>query len=500
MPSGREQEVKLGAWGGFVLPDLDGVVDGVTSSRLSVRHLDAVYYDTADLRLARWGVSLRHRTGDADGWTVKLPEGEGGPVMVRREVTFDAPPDNPPPPAVALVRGYSRGAGLTPVARLKTRRSGVELLDAEGHRVAEVVDDEVSVYQGRRLAARFREVEVELGADAPPGLLAAVVACLRAAGAGEAEPVPKVVRALGPKAFAPPEPAPVDVGPDSTVAEAVRGAVAAAAGRIISHDPGVRLGDDPEDVHQARVGTRRLRSDLRTFRPLLDRDWVAGLRDEASWLADLLGGVRDAEVLAERLTRQAANLVKEDAARMNWLLDRLADDREAARARLVEAMNGPRYVAFLQRLVEAAAAPAFVEEADAPARDILPPLVRRPWRRLRKAVQALPPDPADPALHEVRILAKHTRYASEAAAPVVGRKARALAKAVAGLQGVLGDHQDAVVAEEWLRGHLQGAGPGEAMVLGQLIGIQRAEAAACRAAWPDAWHRASAKKLRDWLP
>lgn len=500
MPGGQEREVKLGAWGGFVLPDLGGLLEGVTSSRLPVRLLDAVYYDTADLRLSRWGASLRHRTGDADGWTVKLPEGEQGPVMVRREVTFDAPPGSPPAPAVTLVRGYSRGAALAPVARLKTRRSGVELLDAEGHRVAEVVDDEVTVYQGRRLAARFREVEVELGAQAPPGLLAAVVACLRAAGAGEAEPVPKVVRALGPKAFAPPEPAPVEVGPDSTVADAVRGAVAAAAGRIISHDPGVRLGDDPEDVHQARVGTRRLRSDLRTFRPLLDPEWVAGLRDEARWLADLLGGVRDAEVLAERLTRQRANLVKEDAAQMSWLLDRLADDREVARARLLEAINGPRYVALLQRMVEAAAAPAFVEDTGAAAGEVIPALVRRPWRRLRNAVRALPPDPLDPALHEVRILAKHTRYASEAAAPVVGRKARALAKAVAGLQGVLGDHQDAVVAEEWLRGHLEGAGPAEAMVLGQLIGIQRAEAAGSRAAWPDAWRKASAKGLRHWLP
>jgi CHAD domain-containing protein len=141
----------------------------------------------------------------------------------------------------------------------------------------------------------------------------------------------------------------------------------------------------------------------------------------------------------------------------------------------------------------------FVGEADAAALHSLPALVRRPWRRLQKAVWALPPDPADEALHEVRILAKHSRYASEAAAPVVGKRARALAKAVAGLQGVLGDHQDAVVAEEWLRGHLAGAAPAEAMVLGQLIGIQRAEAAVCRAAWTAAWKQASAKNLRDWL-
>jgi CHAD domain-containing protein len=498
MPSGPEREVKLSAGGRFALPDLTGVLDGVTASPLPVRLLDAVYYDTADLRLARWGASLRHRTGDEDAWTVKLPEGEHGPVMVRREVVFEAPPGTPPPAALNLVRGYTRGASVVAVARLKTRRSGVELVTG-GQRLAEVVDDEVSVYQARRLAARFREIEVELAGEASPGLLDAVLACLRAAGAGETEAIPKVVRALGPQASAPPEPPPVDVGPHSTVADAVRGAITAATVRIISHDPGVRLGDDPEDVHQARVGTRRLRSDLRTFRPLLDPEWVGALREEARWLADLLGGVRDAEVLAERLTRQAANLVKEDAARVDWLLTRLAGDREAARVRLLEAMSGPRYIALLQRLVEGAAAPVFTGDAHLPAADVLPALVRRPWRRLRKAVRVLPADPADPELHEVRILAKHTRYASEAAAPVVGKQARALARAVAGLQGVLGDHQDAVVAEEWLRRHLQGAGPAEAMVLGQLIGIQRAEAAACRAAWAAAWKEASAKKLRVWL-
>jgi CHAD domain-containing protein len=295
------------------------------------------------------------------------------------------------------------------------------------------------------------------------------------------------------------ESATVEVGPQSTTADVVRGALAAATERIISHEPGVRSGDDPEDVHQARVGSRRLRSDLRTFLPVLDAGWAAGLREEARWLADLLGAVRDAEVLAQRLTRHSIELAKEDAARAGWLLERLADDRQTARTKLLEAMDRPRYAALLRRLVEAAAAPAFVSNEGSPARHILPSLVRRPWRRLQKAVEALPSDPVDTALHEVRILAKHTRYASEAAAPVMGKKALGLARAVAGLQGVLGGHQDAVMAEEWLRGHLDGATAAEAMVLGQLVGIQRAEAAACRAAWPEAWKKASEKKLCDWL-
>ncbi|HEY3240560.1 MAG TPA: CYTH and CHAD domain-containing protein [Acidimicrobiia bacterium] len=496
-----EREVKLAAWGGFSLPDLFGVVESVTSRPLAERRLDAVYYDTRDLRLARAGVSLRHRTGDEPPWTVKLPEGDRGPIMNRREIPFDGPLGEIPPQAAALVRAYTRTATLGPVARLKTRRTGVELV-VDDQKVAEVVDDEVSVYHGRRLASRFREVEVEIEPEAPPGLLAAVIGRLRAAGAGDADGTAKVARALGPRAQGPPDHAPIVLGAHAAIGEVIRAALTAGLNRMVAHDPGVRLGDDPEDVHQARVGTRRIRSDLRTFRPLLDPEWLAGLREEAGWFAGLLGAVRDAEVLMERLEGQAATLAKEDAAGVASLVRRLADDREAARAHLLEAMNSPRYGELLDRLVAAAAAPVAATDADLgqSAEAALPVLVGRPWRRLRKAVRALPETPADEELHAVRILAKHTRYAAEAAAPVMGKRASAFAQAVAGVQTVLGDHQDACVTEDWLRGAVGAVvAPDEAMLVGQLIGLQRAEAQDRRAAWPKAWKRAADPKLRDWL-
>ena len=163
--------MKLSAWAGFVLPDMNGLGDGVTVEPLEIRTLDAVYYDTPDLRLARWAITLRFRSGDGTGWTVKLPEGDDGPALVRREVAFAGPPGAPPTEACDLVRAYLRSARLAPVARLRTRRKGVAIRDAEGQRLAEVVDDEVTVLEGRRVAARFREVEVEVDDRAPEGLL-----------------------------------------------------------------------------------------------------------------------------------------------------------------------------------------------------------------------------------------------------------------------------------------------------------------------------------------
>ena len=494
-----EREVKLGAWAGFEVPDLAGVVDDVTAAARPPRTLMAVYYDTPDLRLARWGVTVRHRSGDGSGWTVKLPEGDDGPALVRRELTFEGPATRMPAAAAGLIRAYVRGAALEPVARIRTVRAEVDLLDGEGATVAEVVDDEVSVLHGGRVAARFREVEVETKDRVPDGLLETVVERLRQAGAGAPDNTPKVIRALGGRALEPPEVAPATLGKNPSAADVLRRSIGGAVTRILQHDPGVRIGDDPEDVHQARVGTRRLRSDLRTFGPLLDGAWVAGTRAELGWLADPLGAVRDADVLIQRLRDQAATLPEPDTGGLAPVFRRLATEREEARARLLAVLDSTRYEALLDRLVAAAQRPPTGKRAAAPAADVVPGLVGRPWRKLRNEVSALPARPSDAALHRVRIRAKRARYAAEAAAPVAGKRATAFATALADLQTVLGDHQDAVVAEAWLRRALDGADSAEALAAGELIALERAEAAAARKAWPKAWAKASAPTLRSWL-
>ncbi len=497
--SATEREVKLGAPPAFGLPDLTGVFEGVTSAPLSRRDLRAVYYDTDDLRLARWGVTVRYRTGEGATWTVKLPEGAEGPALVRREVSCDGPADTIPPATLDLVRAYVRRAPLRPVAHIDTRRSGVVLSDVEGLQVAEVVDDEVSVLHDGQVAARFREVEVEVADRAAPGLLDAVIRRLREAGAGTPDPTPKLVRALGARALEPADLPMVDLGGRPTAGEVIRAAMVGSVTRILRHDAGVRIGDDPEDVHQARVGTRRLRSDLRTFAPLLDAGWADPLRDELKWLAAELGAVRDADVLTERFRRQADALPERDGAGLAPLFRRLAKEREVAGARLLDSMSGDRYLDLLDRLVAGARTPQLRHEADEPADRALADLVGRPWRHLKKTVNQLSSDPADDELHEVRIRTKRTRYAVEAATPALGSEAKSFAKALARLQTVLGDHQDAVVAEEWLRGAATEATAAEALAAGELITVQRAEEVSCREAWPAAWKKVAKKKRRSGL-
>jgi CHAD domain-containing protein len=494
-----EREVKLGAAASFRLPSLEGIGEGLSTEAREPERLSTVYLDTDDLRLVRWGMSLRFRAGE--GWTVKLPLEEDGELLVRGEHVFAGNPRRVPGEAVDLISAFVRGAELLPQVRLRTVRRRVEVRNGGGALLADVVDDEVAVLDGRRIATRFRELEIEIADETPAELLQALLERLREAGAGEADPTPKVVRALGDRASDPPEVVVEDLGDRASAADVVRLAIASSVVRLIRHDPVVRLDTDPEGVHQARVATRRLRSDLRTFRSLLDPEWASALRKELGWLADILGRVRDGDVMLERMRERAGLLPERTPRDAVPVLATLERDRDAAHAELLETLRGERYLALLDRLVEAAGTPALAgDDPDASALDLVPGLVRRPWRSLARSVKGLPDSPSDEELHAVRIRAKRFRYAAEAAAPVVGKDARKLARAAAGLQEVLGDLNDAVVSEAWLREWTRATtSTRRAFAAGELAGLDRAAALEARARWPKAWKRLSSPKLRSWL-
>ncbi|HEX6677406.1 MAG TPA: CYTH and CHAD domain-containing protein [Actinomycetes bacterium] len=495
----EEREAKLAAPDEFQLPDLNGGEAGFLAEPQPVRRYTTTYWDTPDLRLARWHVSLRYR--DDEGWTVKLPSEQVGPMVVRQEHTFPGTPRKVPQEAADLVRAFVRGAKLAPVARLRAVRRPVALRNAAGEELAEVVDDEVRVIaaDGRRVAGRFRELEVELTDHALPDTLDRVLASLRAAGARDADGASKYRRALGDREVGPPE---LDLGElpaRPSVEDLLRHDLTASVLRLFRHEAGVRIGEDPEAVHQARVACRRIRSTLRTFKSVLEPEWTARLRDELKWIAADLGGVRDADVLLAGLERGLATLPEADQAPGRRLLASLEGERDHARERLIEAMGEDRYAALLDDLVAAAVAPAVLADAARPAAGVLPPLAASAWSKLRKAVRRAGDEPSDEALHKIRIRAKRLRYAVEAIAPVMGKPARRLAKAAADLQDVLGDQHDAVVAEAWLRRTATNARRDQAVVAGELVALQQAAAARDRARWPKAWKALSKKRMTSWL-
>jgi CHAD domain-containing protein len=457
------------------------------------RRMTTAYYDSPDLRLARWGASLRYRA--EEGWTIKLPDAGRGELLVRTEHRFHGGPGEPPAEAIDLVRALVRGSRLRCVATMRTRRSSRSLVDGAGREVAELVDDRVSVEGPGVAVPRFREIEVELRDSAPEGLVASVAERLDGA-----EPLgrSKLVRALGPRAEGVPDVVlpPVDAG--ATAAEVITAAIALSVLRLLRNDAETRLGTDPEAVHQCRVAVRRLRSDLRTFAPLLDPGWADGLRAELRWLGRPLGRVRDRDVLLEALGKRAEALPDPVRAPAEGLLRKLRAEREGHRGALLEDLRGDRYVSLLERLVEAARSPAFLPAAGEATSDRLLPLAAKRWRRLRRFVVEIGPQASDEELHQLRIRTKRARYAAEAVEVVGGAPLARFALAAAALQDALGILQDSVVAVDWLRENATRSSGPVGFAAGVLAAAVGRDAAEAREGWPKAWKKLAKRAPEGW--
>lgn len=285
----------------------------------------------------------------------------------------------------------------------------------------------------------------------------------------------------------------------STAAHALRWALADAFQRLVSHEPAIRTGEDPEDVHQARVATRRFRVILRQFRDVSEQTWADGLRADIKVLADRLGAVRDADILLDRLRPAIDALGPQDRASGGALIESLSRGRKSAQERLIRMLLSPGHQLLLDGMHEAVRTPHLNEVCEGSAKDVLVPLASRAWRRVRMAIEDLGPQPSDRDLHRVRIAAKRARYAVNVVAPIVGKPAVRFTKAAARLQDALGAHQDAVVAQEWLRRRAAEAHPLEAFVAGELVAREQQTAAEIRASWPRVWEKLDRPRTTAWL-
>jgi CHAD domain-containing protein len=270
-----------------------------------------------------------------------------------------------------------------------------------------------------------------------------------------------------------------------SVRDLVQRAIALSAIRLVEAEPVARAGEDPEGVHSARVGVRRLRSDLRTFGPILDPEAADRLRAELAWLADLLGPVREADVLALRLRRRIAE-GEGELAPAKALVDELEAELLEARRQLLEALGSARYEVLLDEIVDVSSDAPIVRRGGRSPR-WAGRLVAAPWTSLRKRARRLGSDAGAEALHAVRIRAKRVRYAAEAVRPAFGKPAKRFASAAADLQDVLGEHQDAVVAGAWLADHAIDADAETAFAAGRLAEHEAVDRARARARWRRAW-------------
>ena len=460
MKASRERELKLDVDPGFTLPDLGG-------RPIAPRTFTSTYVDTPEHRLLRSGITLRRRVESRKGvWQLKLPSDVG-----RFELEEQGGP-TPPRAFLDLLVAPLRNAELTQVAKLRTRRAGV----AVGPRPdrIEVVVDSVSALIDGRVVASFAEVEAEI-VKGEGTRLQALGKALRKAGARASDDQPKLARIF-------PIEVPAAAEDDDPLAR-LRRLLLEQYKTMLANDPGVRLGEDIEALHQLRVATRRSRALLRAARGLVSAGWAEPLRLELAWLGGLLGPVRDLDVLLEHLDAEAGALAGDDARAFRRLRARLAAERDNGRAALLDAMGSARYFELLDGLEGAAAAPA--GEFPEPLAEI----AAKEFATLRRAVKALPKGATDDELHRVRIHTKRARYAAELASPELGKRGAKLVERAKEVQDVIGEHQDACVAEDRLRVLALRGGGKTGLAAGRLIERQHRRKRAARKAFPDAWRK-----------
>lgn len=483
------------------LPDLVGIDGIVEVRRLADEALDATYYDTSGFRLAAARTTLRRREGGRDaGWHLKLPLADKG----REEVTLPLGQGRTVPSELrALVRSRTRAEPLKAVARIRSRRRVHVLLDDGDRVLAEVAEDQViGEVLGSGQVTEWRELEVEL-VTGEESFLDAMGSALAVRGGRVSSQQSKLGRTLGDRVPVRSLPVPSKRAP---VADAVLAHLAQQVDELGLRDPSARR-DVPDGVHKMRVATRRLRSALKTYRPILERAVTDPLRDELKHLARVLGDVRDAEVLRDRLLEEVHRLPAGEV--LGPVEGRIRAELDAqhaeAHTRLLAELDGPRYLALLEALAALVEAPPWLPRSRRRAAKELPRRVRAAVRALDRATAAVDEAPTaeehDERLHEVRKSAKQARYATESTVPVLGKSAAGFAQAATRLQEVLGEHQDSVVARDRIRqlsatAHAHGE---NAYTYGVLHGVELQRAERARAAYARARRRADAKRVRRWL-
>ena len=449
-----EREIKLAIDDHFRLPELPGIP-------LPRRRLTSTYYDTSQYDLAHAGITLRHRVERGkQAWQLKLPL-----IKDRQEVELVDRQSKSIPPTMFrdLLFLHLGQRELMPVATLRVWRAGIRVR-MDRAPVADVTIDQVSVMKDGAVLHRFRELEIEQvnGGD---NTLPDLERQLRQAGAENHDGRPKLFRALSLVASGS-EPPPES---DAPAVAHVKCALARHVRWLLAHDPGTRLGREPESLHQMRVATRQLRAILRAARPLLVPEWANSLRDELRWLGQLLGPARDLDVQLVYFREESAALDARDRRPLTPFIAHLETQRNNVQEVLLHELKSERYLDLIRRLQQAAQDPTVVEST-VTLRD----LAKQEFTKLQKAIRLAGHTPNNATIHKTRIKTKRARYAAELAEPTVGKPATRFINKARVAQDLLGMHQDAIQAEAHVRAFLKhSTSVRAAFVAGRMVERQR---------------------------
>lgn len=429
-----------------------------------------VYHDTEDWRFYRAGYALRiRRDGESAEATMKaLAPAEGG-LRRRREISEPMEGVKTPKgisgPVGERARRVAGSADLRPLFEVRTLRrtfalctetpsSGEIVEDGSGTIrqqnseqdaiVAEIALDESEIFGNGGASTHLSRVEVEMGSDAAThDGVGDFVEALREALELRPTRTSKFRTGLSVAGLSP-EVAP-DLGPTQIDATMSAGEVAFAIlrrhfAKMLAHEPGVRLGEDPEELHDMRVATRRLRAALKLYSDVLPKRSERYERD-LRWVAGAMGEVRDLDVHLERLSEKTPRNGED----LEEIVALLRERRVEARRRMLQVLDSNRY----ERLIANFAGTLRRGRSPTPTDPVLeaaPDLVRDRYKKVRKSAKKLSEDSPPEHLHDLRKKGKRLRYALEPLQEIYGKPAKKMVKLLKKIQDDLGDHQDLIVA------------------------------------------------------
>jgi triphosphatase len=421
------------------------------------------YLDTEDWRIGQAGYVLRLRhKARGDEVTLKgLSDSAPADGLRRRvEITEKTEPGvewlNLEGPVGSRVSAMIGRRPLRHVLEVRTERRPFAIWIGENP-VAELAMDEtlIAAYNDEQ-PARLCRVEVEVVGEWSD-VLTPLVEDLRSSSGLWPARLSKFeagMLAHGMSLPGRPDLGPTEVTPTSSFGELADAVIRRHLSTLIANEPGTRLGEDPEDLHDMRVATRRLRAAISFFKDILPTQFSV-LRLELSWLASVLGAVRDLDVHLEGLEGAEDHLLPLPEGTdppLDHLRAVLTAERQVARGLLLRALDSPRYERLTTGLASLAqqGAARRIAEYHVPAVVVVPGLVGTRYRSTSRAARQARRAGQSADFHRLRIRGKKLRYAVEFASDLYGEPAQQFARKLAKLQDALGSVQDATVAIERL--------------------------------------------------
>jgi CHAD domain-containing protein len=428
----------------------------------------------------------------------------------RREISETLPKADPdmlvraPGPVGERIRSLASARPLEPLFVIRTtrRRFGLRQGSVE---IGELVLDDTSIpLHHDDIPVALQRVEVE---SAVPDSTAVEAFVVELSDACRLQPAARTKFESGLAAHGLSPPASVDLGPTDVDPSMTLGEVAFASLRthfpsFLEHEPGARLGEEPEEVHDMRVAIRRVRAAIALFGDALPprSRW---LRDEFRWVADSLGAVRDLDVQLAQAAEWAQSLGPEDRRALTPIVEILEDRRRNARGRMIRDLDSPRFERLVTECTEmlqrgpSAQSPT----SRSPVVKVAPDLLGKPFRKVRRAGDRIDTSSSPSEFHALRIKCKRLRYALEFLAPVYRKPARRLVKRLVAVQDLLGLHQDAQVAMDQIRSmvHEEGArlGADTLFLLGHIADRYDRQAADLRTQFPAVYQKLRGKAWKD---